>query len=454
MTATIDRVTALEILDSRGRPTVEAAVRLSDGVTAAASVPSGASTGRHEALELRDGDSGRYGGFGVRNAVRNVTEIIAPALNGLETHQEAIDETLIALDGTDHKSRLGANAMLAVSLAVSRAAANSSGEPLWRYLAGDRTPKLPIPMINIISGGMHAGRQIDFQDFLVIPVSARNYSEALEMCVAVYNGTAKALSSAGYTTLKADEGGFGPPVGSHQQALEVLQHGVETAGLRPGHDICYALDVAATHFFNDTTGRYVLSSEGRECDAAEMADMLTDLANAFPIVSIEDPLAEDDWSGWVTLTGLLGSRLQIIGDDLFTTNLKRMNRGIKEGAANAVLVKMNQIGTLTETLAVVDRAAEVGYRAVISARSGETEDPALADLAVATGAGQIKVGSVAQSERLAKYNRILRIERELGDDGELFASASALGLAWQPQPEPTSIRSQAIGAGPAGEGSQ
>ena len=422
----ISSIRAQEILDSRGRPTVEAEIALSDGSLGIASVPSGASTGRHEAVELRDGDPHRYGGRGVLRAVRAIEEVIAPALIGRSPLQSEIDEALVDLDGTADKSRLGANALLAVSLANARAAAAAAGAPLWRHLAGDRSPLLPLPMVNIISGGLHAGRQLDFQDFLVVPVGARSYSEALEMCVAVYEATAVVLAAAGYSTLKADEGGFGPAVSSHREALALIQQGTEAAGLTPGSEMAYALDVAATHFFDQRTGVYRLSSEGRDYGAEEMGALVADLTSQFPIVSVEDPLAEDDWDGWVTFTRRLGDRLQIVGDDLFTTNVGRLEGGIERGAANAVLVKMNQIGTISETLAVVDRARDAGYRTVISARSGETEDPALADLAVATAGGQIKVGSVAQSERLAKYNQLLRIERELGDAAE-FAGAGALG---------------------------
>ncbi len=432
MTTTITEITAMEVLDSRGRPTVEATIGLSDGIRVSASVPSGASTGRHEAVELRDGDRSRYGGLGVTRAVHNVEAVIAPALIGKPPVQTEVDAALVALDGTQDKSGLGANATLAVSLANARAAAASDGLPLWHHLAGEREPLLPLPMINMISGGLHAGGQIDFQDFLAVPIGARSYSEALEMCVAVYNGTAQALKAAGYTTLKADEGGFGPPVGSHREVLELLQSGVRDAGLTPARDVVYAIDVAATHFFDPQAGVYRLASEARDCDANEIADLIDELASEYPIVSVEDGLAEDDWAGWVSLTDRQGKRMQIVGDDLFTTNLDRLNRGYEMGAANAVLVKMNQIGTITETLAVVDRAHEIGYRTVISARSGETEDPALADLAVAASGGQIKVGSVAQSERLAKYNRLLHIERELGgSETAPFAGAGAvMSRAW------------------------
>lgn len=424
--ARISQIGALEILDSRGRPTVEAEVVLTNGVRGVASVPSGASTGSHEATELRDGDQDRYGGLGVRVAVRNVEGVIARALQGTAPVQEETDRRLIELDGTDDKSRLGANAILAVSLAVARAAANAAGVPLWRQLMGERAARLPLPMVNILSGGLHARRQIEFQDFLIIPAGARSYNEALAMCVAVYNATAQVLTANGLSTLKADEGGFGPTVGSHREALALLQAGVERAGLTPGSDVVYALDVAATHFFDGEANTYRLASEELELNAAGMASLLGDLAREFPIASIEDALAEDDWEGWSVLTDRLGDHRQIIGDDLFTTNPKRLERGIESGAANAILIKMNQIGTISETLEVVDRAHAAGYRCVISARSGETEDSALADLAVASGAGQIKVGSVAQSERLAKYNRLLRIERELGGDSAPFAGASAL----------------------------
>ena len=421
----IASLTAREILDSRGTPTVEAELTLTDGTHALASVPSGASTGRHEALELRDGDPNRYAGRGVRTAVENIRQRIAPKLISSELEQGLVDRTLIELDGTSDKSSLGANAILAVSLVAARAAAMSAGIELWQQLAGGRTPTLPLPMVNIFSGGLHARRQIEFQDFLVMPVGARTYSEALEMCTAVYRASGKVLGTAGYSTLKADEGGFGPAVSSHREALSLLQEAVHLAGLTPREDVVYALDVAATHFFDAEENLYRLTSEKRDCTAAELSRLIGELADDFPIASVEDALAEDDWGGWVTLTTQLGGRLQVIGDDLFTTDPKRVRRGVEIGAANAVLVKMNQIGTVTETLEVVDLARAAGYRAVISARSGETEDSALADLAVASGAGQIKVGSVAQSERLAKYNQLLRIEEGFGSMLP-FAGASAL----------------------------
>ena len=431
----IAALTAREILDSRGNPTVEAEMRLDDGTRALASVPSGASTGRHEALELRDGDQTRYGGRGVRKAVDNIRERIAPKLIGSELQQGLVDRTLIELDGTPHKSSLGANAILAVSLVAARAGAHSGRIELWQHLAGDRAPTLPLPMVNIFSGGLHARRQIEFQDFLVMPVGARTYSEALEMCTAVYRASSQVLTAAGYSTLKADEGGFGPAVSSHREALSLLQDAVKRAGLRPQHDVVYALDVAATHFFDAENNVYRLASENRDCTAAELSRLIGELAGEFPIASVEDGLSEDDWDGWVTLTAHLGERLQVIGDDLFTTDPHRLRRGIASGAANAVLVKMNQIGTITETLEVVDLARAAGYRTVISARSGETEDPALADLAVASGAGQIKVGSVAQSERLAKYNQLLRIEEAFGSTLP-FAGRQALD-APMPSVDPT-----------------
>jgi enolase len=420
----IDMVHGREIFDSRGRPTVEAELRLSDGTIALASVPSGASTGRHEAVELRDGDPSRFRGRGVLRAVASVNGEIADALRGHDADLRAVDRLLVELDGTPDKSRLGANAILSVSLACARAEAALAGVPLWRHLGSE--PLLPLPMVNILSGGLHAGRQLDFQDFLVIPVGAATYREALRIVVAVYEATADDLRERGLTVLKADEGGFGPPLESHAAALELLDIAVARAGLRPGDDVAYALDVAATHFHNPD-GTYELASESRTCTPAELADLVAELADRHPILSVEDALAEDDWDGWVAFTARLGGRLQILGDDLFTTNLERLERGIDLGAANAVLVKMNQIGTISETLAVVERAKQAGYRTVVSARSGETEDTALADLAVGTAAGQIKVGSVAQSERLAKYNQLLRIEEALGADAP-YAGRAALAL--------------------------
>ncbi|WCB93304.1 Enolase 2 [Baekduia alba] len=428
MTITITSLHGREILDSRGRPTVEVDLMLSDETTARASVPSGASTGRHEAVERRDGDPDRYRGRGVLGAVAAVNGEIAAAIVGAEPDLAAVDARLIALDGTPDKARLGANAILAVSLATARAEAARAGVPLWRHLAGASEAVLPMPMANIISGGLHAGRQLDFQDFLIMPVGAGSYHEALRWIVEVHESTADVLRERGLTALKADEGGFGPPLASHAAALELLDTAVERAGLRLGDDVAYALDIAATHFYDASAGRYVLASEDRTCTPDELAALIGDLAARHPILSVEDALAEDDWDGWTALTDALGPRMQVVGDDFFTTNIERLERGIATGAANAVLVKMNQIGTITETLAVVERAKRAGYRTVISARSGETEDPALADLAVGTAGGQIKIGSVAQSERLAKYNQLLRIEEALGGDDAPYAGRGALAL--------------------------
>lgn len=390
------RVRALEVLDSRGRPTVEAEVMLEDGSVGRAISPSGASTGTHEALELRDGDAKRYGGLGVRTAVANVERAIAPAVHGLSSQSE-LDAYL-----AEHK-HFGANATLAVSMAFAHAAARSAGQPLWRHLATG-APSIPTPMVNLISGGLHANRNLDLQDFLIIARGAETYSQALETIVRVYNRTKRIIESRGLNSLKADEGGFSPSLASNEAALDLVMEAVEN------DSIAIALDVAATHFYRD--GRYQLAREERSLSAAEMVDLLERWCDRYPIVSIEDGLAEDDWDGWLLLTERLGARVQLIGDDLFTTNPHRLKRGIDSGVANAVLVKMNQIGTLTETMDVILQAKLYGYRTVVSARSGETEDTTMADLAVATGAGQFKVGSVNQSERLAKYNQLLRIERE------------------------------------------
>jgi enolase len=411
----ISAVRGREVLDSRGRPTVEAEVTLDDGLRVHASVPSGASTGRHEAHELRDGDPTRYAGRGVQRAVANVSSLLEPAVTGLDATQQAeIDAALLAADGTPDKSRAGANAVLAVSLAAARAGARSRGVPLWRHLIADATPVMPRPMINLISGGLHARRNLDLQDFLIIPVGAGTYPEALETSSAVIEATGTILRERGLSTLHADEGGFGPALAGHREALELAATAVERAGLRLGDDIAFALDVAATHFHDPATGLYQLATEGRAVDAGGMVDLLDGWMADFPLVSIEDPLAEDDWAGWQLATERLGPRAQIVGDDLFTTNCERLRRGIQERAANAVLVKMNQIGTISETLALAEQARSAGYGIVVSARSGETEDDALADLAAAARGGQIKVGSLRQSERLAKYNRLLRILDEVG----------------------------------------
>ncbi len=424
----IEGIAAREILDSRGRPTVEADVRLSDGSLGRASVPSGASTGRHEALELRDRDAVRFGGFGVRGAIRNIREVIAPAVLGRDAQdQVGLDAVLIELDGTPGKERLGANAALAVSIATARAAAASAGVPVWKYLGGDRSV-LPLPMVNVISGGRHADTGLVFQDFLVVPVGAASYSEALETAYAVRAATESVLAARGLSTLKADEGGFGPALERPEEALDVLEEAAWHAGFRPGEEVAFAVDVAASEFAGD--GGYQLPHEAT-IGAPELVSLLERLAARYPIVSIEDGLGDDDWEGWQLLSNRLGGRLQLLGDDLFTTDLARLERGIAAGVANAVLVKMNQIGTLTETIAVIERARRAGYATVVSARSGETEDSFIADLAVGTCAGQIKIGSLAQSERLAKYNQLLRIEEELGPDA-VFAGAGALRYAVSP----------------------
>lgn len=410
MSLSIQEIRALEILDSRGNPTVMVEVALSDATSGAAKVPSGASTGRHEARELRDSDPARYGGKGVRKATENVTRVLAPELRGLAPDdQTAVDRRMIELDGTPDKSRLGANTILGVSCAVARAVANARRIPLWRHLAAERRAVLPIPMVNILSGGLHAGGNLEFQDFLAIPLDFATFAEALEAVVAVHRAARSALDQRGYpVTGVADEGGWGPRLPTNETALDVMVAAIEQAGYHPGREIAMAIDVAASHFFND--GKYELATEGRSLTSDEMIGLLAGWVSRYPVISIEDGLAEDDWSGWQNLTAALGSSVQLIGDDLFATNPARLERGIREHAANAVLVKMNQIGTLTETFRVIDRAREAGFRAVISARSGETEDDFLADLAVASGAGQIKVGSITRSERLSKYNRLLEIE--------------------------------------------
>jgi enolase len=413
----ITRIHAREVLDSRGNPTVEVDVHCDGGARGRAIVPSGASTGRHEAVELRDGDPARFGGKGVRKAVANVNDQIAPGLVGKSAgEQERIDRALCELDGTPNKARLGANAILGVSLACAHAAAAARGLPLWRHLAADGAARLPLPMVNLISGGLHAGGNLDFQDFLLLPVGARSYSEALLMAVNVYRALAGVLTRHGFEgVLVGDEGGFGPKLHDNEQAVQMCVEAIRAAGYEPGRDAALAIDVASTHFHHG--GCYHLKGT-TDCALSgdDMVRTLRRWADDYPILSIEDGMAEDDWDGWLKLTKELGRRVQLIGDDLFVTNPERLRRGIETGTANAVLVKVNQIGTLTETLEVVRTARQAGYRAVISARSGETEDSTIADLAVASGAGQIKIGSVARSERLAKYNQLLRIEEEMGAD--------------------------------------
>jgi enolase len=425
MSTSIQSVRAREILDSRGRPTVEVDVTLGCGQRGAASVPAGASRGRHEAIELRDGEA-RYRGFGVRRAVANVDDVLAPLIAGMDARRQAdVDAALIDADGTADKSRLGANALLGVSLAVARAAAAAAGVPLWRHLGGDEARVLPLPMINLVSGGLHAGRHIDLQDFLVVPVGATTFRQALELSAEVHASAADLIAERGLSTLKADEGGFAPALDGNAAALELVVAAIERAGLRPGADVAIAVDVAASHFFDPERGVYTLDADDAVLDRDGLVDLLDGWVDSNPIVSLEDVLAEDDWPGWQACSERLGAKVQLLGDDLFATNAERLARGIDNGVANAVLVKMNQAGTLTETLTVIEQARAAGYRIVVSARSGETEDPFIADLAVATNAGQIKIGSLAQSERLAKYNQLLRIEEALGENA-VFAGRAAL----------------------------
>ena len=413
----IQSLKARQVFDSRGYPTVEVEMCLRSGVTGRAIVPSGASTGRFEALELRDGDAASFSGKGVSQAVANVNERIAPEIMACDAlNQAGLDRRLVELDGTENQSSLGANAILGVSLAAARAGAALVGVPLYTYLGGATARRLPMPMVNILSGGLHAGGQIEFQDFLMIPVGAKSYSQALEMTFAVYNATRRLIKEKGYALPGlADEGGFGPQFQSNQEALEILLEGIVKAGFTPNDEVSIGLDVASSHFY--VNGHYELAAERRTLSSLQMADMLEEWVEKYPLVSIEDGMAEEDWDGWGTLSKKLRSKVQLIGDDLFTTSATRLQQGIDRGIANAVLVKVNQIGSLTETLETVEMARRHGYLPVISARSGETEDAFIADLAVATGAGQIKIGSIARSSRLAKYNQLLRIEEELGSAG-------------------------------------
>ena len=413
----IQTVHAREILDSRGNPTVEVAVRLASGVGGRAAVPSGASTGAHEAVELRDGDPNRYGGKGVLQAVRNVNGEIAGALRGTEADdQEAVDRRLIDLDGTPNKARLGANAILGVSMAVARAVAAEREVPLFIQLGSQDSTVLPVPLMNILNGGAHADNSVDIQEFMVVPVGAASFAEGLRAGAEVFHALKKRLSAEGYSTSVGDEGGVAPNLGSNREAVDVILAAIEAAGYRPGEDVALALDCAATELYDRETGDYDFagSGEGRK-SSAELVAMYADWIDAYPIVSIEDGLDEDDWDGWRLLTERMGDRVQLVGDDLFVTNVERLSRGIEGGIANSILIKLNQIGTVTETLEAIRMASEAGYTSVISHRSGETEDTFIADLAVATGAGQIKTGSACRSERVAKYNRLLRIEERLGD---------------------------------------
>jgi len=408
----IEQVGAREILDSRGNPTVEVELALTDGTLARAAVPSGASTGEHEAVELRDGGS-RYGGKGVGKAVNAVLDEIAPAIIGISAdEQRLVDQALLDLDGTPDKSRLGANAILGVSLAVARAAAESADLPLFRYLGGPNAHILPVPMLNILNGGAHADTGVDVQEFMIAPIGAPSFSEALRWGAEVYHALKSVLKKQGLSTGLGDEGGFAPDVASTKAALDLILSAIETAGYKPGSDVALALDAAATEFFSSDTG-YAFENQTR--DAAQMTEFYAGLLDTYPLVSIEDPLSEDDWDGWVALTKAIGDRVQVVGDDLFVTNPERLEEGIEKGAGNALLVKVNQIGTLTETLDAVALAHNSGYRTMMSHRSGETEDTTIADLVVAVGSGQIKSGAPARSERVAKYNQLLRIEDELGD---------------------------------------
>jgi enolase len=423
MTAIVD-ILGREILDSRGNPTVEVDVILEDGSMGRAGVPSGASTGAFEAVELRDGDKSRYLGKGVLKAVDAVNGEIFDALRGFEAEdQRRIDETLIKLDGSKNKSRLGANAILGVSLAVAKAAADASGLPLYRYLGGTSAHVLPVPMMNIVNGGAHADNPIDIQEFMIMPVGAETCADAIRMGAEVFHTLRKQLKDAGHSTNVGDEGGFAPNLASADEALGFIMKSIEKAGYKPGQDVVLALDCAATEFFKD--GRYHLEGEGKVLDGEGMTKYLADLVARYPIVSIEDGMSEEDWAGWAALTKAIGQRCQLVGDDLFVTNTERLATGISRGIANSILVKVNQIGSLTETMDAVSMAQRASYTAVISHRSGETEDATIADLAVATNAGQIKTGSLSRSDRLAKYNQLIRIEEELGDVAR-FAGRSVL----------------------------
>ncbi|MDE2017014.1 MAG: phosphopyruvate hydratase [Hyphomicrobiales bacterium] len=423
MTAIVD-IVAREILDSRGNPTLEVDVTLEDGSHGRAAVPSGASTGAHEAVELRDGDKKRYGGKGVLKARDAVNGPIFEALGGLDAEDQALlDETMIALDGTPNKANLGANAILGVSLAAAKAAAEACALPLYRYVGGAVARVLPVPMMNIVNGGVHADNPIDFQEFMVLPVGAPSLSEAVRWGAETFHVLKAALKKAGHNTNVGDEGGFAPNLPSAEAALEFCVKAIESAGFKPGKDMMLGLDCAATEFFKD--GAYVYEGEGKKRSIDEQVKYLAKLAHDFPIATIEDGMSEDDWAGWKTLTAAIGDKCQLVGDDLFVTNVSRLSRGIKENTANAILVKVNQIGSLTETLAAVDMAHRAGYRAVMSHRSGETEDSTIADLAVATNCGQIKTGSLARSDRLAKYNQLIRIEEELGEQA-IYAGRGAL----------------------------
>jgi enolase len=427
MTAILD-IIAREILDSRGNPTVEVEVVLEDGSFGRAAVPSGASTGAHEAVELRDGDKSRYGGKGVLKAVASVNKDIYEALTGMDAEDQiVIDEAMIALDGTHNKARLGANAILGVSMAVAKAAAESAGLPLYRYVGGATARVLPVPMMNIVNGGAHADNPIDFQEFMILPVGAPSLTEAVRWGAEVFQVLKSGLKKAGHNTNVGDEGGFAPNLPSAEAALDFCMNAMREAGFEPGKDMYLGLDCASTEFFKD--GKYHYHGEGKTRSIDEQVAYLAKLVGAYPIVSIEDGMAEDDWAGWKELTNAIGAMCQLVGDDLFVTNVKRLSQGIETGVGNSILVKVNQIGSLTETLAAVDMAHRAGYTAVMSHRSGETEDATIADLAVATNCGQIKTGSLARSDRLAKYNQLIRIEEELGSQARYAGRAALKALA-------------------------
>lgn len=419
----ITDVFAREVLDSRGNPTVEVEVVLSGGALGRATVPSGASTGEREALELRDGDENRYLGKGVLDAVKNVNTEIADKLVGHDAiYQQEIDALLISLDASDNKSALGANATLGVSLAVARAASVAVDIPLYQYLGGVAAKVLPVPFMNVINGGAHADNPLDFQEFMIVPRGFSSYSDGLRAGVETFHHLKKVLKKAGHSTNVGDEGGFAPNLKNHRDAIEMILKAIKEAGYEPGTEIALALDPAASEFFDPKTGKYNLSCEGKTLDSAEMTDYYAELCNAYPIISIEDGLAESDWEGWKQMTAKMGKKVQLVGDDIFVTNVKLLSKGIEKGVANSILVKVNQIGTLSETLDTVDLARRAGYTQIISHRSGETEDTTIADLAVATGCGMIKTGSASRTDRVAKYNQLLRIEEELGDDAVYFGA--------------------------------
>lgn len=427
----IEAIVAREILDSRGNPTIEVDVTLECGAMGRAAVPSGASTGEYEAVELRDGDMKRYLGKGVEKAVANVNEKIAPALLGHSALDQVwVDQRMLALDGTENKGNLGANAILGVSLAVAKAAAQCAELPFYRYLGGVNAKVLPVPQMNVVNGGKHADNNVDLQEFMILPVKAESFREAIRMGAEVFHHLKSVLTRKGYSTAVGDEGGFAPNLGSNEEALAVIMEAIKKAGYKPGVDVFLGLDPAASEFYNKKKKKYELRAEGKELSAREMVDFYEDLVKRYPILSIEDGLAEDDWEGWKLMTERLGSRIQIVGDDLFVTNIVRLGRGIREGIANSILIKLNQIGTLTETLDAISVAQRAGYTAVVSHRSGETEDASIADVVVATNAGQIKTGSASRTDRLAKYNQLLRIEENLGSQATYAGRKAFSQLLW------------------------